>query len=146
VVAGRSDEDEDKIAAAQARADEVFSAHGGRAPRPLVGESLLLYRVRLAKKLQHHSKTWGDADLIVVAKADADKTFRKIEDGIYTEAKAAAMEPTNIADGEPREVHRRDSVTGRTLIEWHGRSPKAWMAPMMPARQMLVNLDGKPRN
>ncbi len=130
-VEDRSDEDEAMFADAQARADDVFSAFGKHAPRPLSGENLVGYRIRLARALQPHSASLKDVDLGKIARADA-QGFQHLEATVYADAAAAARNPVDLPDGQLREIVRTDRATGRRMIEFTGRSPRTWMQRFMP--------------
>lgn len=112
-----SDEDYHKMADAQARADDVFSALGARAPRPLDGEDLLAYRRRLAGGLKTHSAAWKTVDLTAIADAVA---FDNIETQIYADATRAAHTPVDLPAGVLREVGRTDPTTGQRTVSFYG--------------------------
>lgn len=131
-VEDRSDEDEVAFADARARADSVYEAMGDHAPRPMRGENLIGYRIRLARGLQKHSPVWKDTDLHAVARADT-KAFENAEQLIYADATAAARAPTSIPLGTLREVRKRMPYGGE-MIEFQG-DPLAWMQTfMLPAQ------------
>lgn len=102
---------------AQARADEVFSAFGKKAPYPLNGEDLLPYRRRMANDLKAHSRAWKDVDVLAINDA---ATFQIAEDTIFREAAQAALRPTDLRHGELRELVRQDSTTGIRTVEFVG--------------------------
>ena len=120
-----SDADYAAMADAQARADSVLQGFGESAPRPLNGENLTAYRRRLARKLQAHSKSWKDANIMAIHDA---ASFEIIENQIYNDASEAALRPVDIPVGTLREITRKD-ITGRNVTTFVG-DPAAWMAPM----------------
>tara|TARA_Y100000296_G_scaffold80523_1_gene106209 strand:- start:23265 stop:25127 length:1863 start_codon:yes stop_codon:yes gene_type:complete len=134
-----SDADYASMADAQARADEVFSAFGDSAPRPLNGESLVAYQKRLTTKLKGHSKAWKEIDLM---KLD-DGAFVIAQGQIYADAMSAAMHPTDLPANGLREIFKTDRA-GRRMSEFVG-SPNAWMADFkLPARLMQgISKEGK---
>lgn len=117
-----TDEDYAQIAHAQARADSVYSAFGKQAPRALNGEDLLAYRKRLAAGVKKHSRTWKDVDFSRFDSAAFDVT----ESQIYADAMEEARHPTDLGDGELREVTKQTRA-GQTITEFFGSSPSAWM-------------------
>ena len=116
--APRSDEDYALMADAQARADSVFAAMGGHAPRPLDGESLLGYRRRLAAKLQTHSAKWKGTSLFSLP----DSVLNIAEQDIYNDAMEAAQHPLDLPEGQLRGVTSNDATTGRTMTKFYGRN------------------------
>jgi len=116
-----SDADYAAMADAQAKADEVFQAFGDHAPRPLDGESLILYRRRLARSLQKHSSDWGKVDLVAIADSAA---FDIAEKRIYADAMNAAMHPVDLPSGTLRMITRQRHP--HTIYEFVGQ-PSAWM-------------------
>ena len=95
----------DFFAAAQARCDSCASAYGSSAPRPMDGESLRAYKIRLIRPYQRASKTFKDIDLHSVANA---QLFEKIESTIYDEARQDANNPTLIPQGMLRRDQGQD--------------------------------------
>jgi len=116
-----SDADYAAMADAQAKADEVFQAFGDAAPRPLDGESLILYRRRLARSLQKHSADWNGVDLVAIADT---KAFDIAEKRIYADAMTAAMHPTDLPSGVLRMITRQRHP--HIIHEFVGE-PRAWM-------------------
>jgi hypothetical protein len=112
-----SDDDHTAFAEAQAKADAVFNGFGKRAPRPLEGESLLDYRRRLASHLKPHSTQWKGVKFSLLPEA----AFSIAETQVYADATNAASTPTDLADGELREVTRRDPRTNITTTVFYGR-------------------------
>lgn len=112
-----SDDDLNAIGAAQAKADSIFSAFGGSAPKPAHNEGPGAYRRRLAAALKVHSATYKDVDL---AKAD-DSLFGIAEAAIYADAVAASSKPVTTSDGSLR-MRTSRSASGHTINEWSGDS------------------------
>jgi len=115
-----SDKDYHDLADAQSRADDVMCAFGERAPRPLVGESLAAYRLRVANKLKTHSPAWKDVNLGVVAADGA--AFTIAERQIYADSVTAANAPTDLQPGQMREVHRVNPATGGRVTMFFGKN------------------------
>jgi hypothetical protein len=139
----RPDDEEAAFADVQARADDVFSALGERAPRALPGETLAGYRVRLARKLQPHSATLKEIDLAAISRADA-KGFTALEDRVYADAATAARNPTDVPVGALREIRKRRPGGGE-IIEFAGQ-PISWMASFMQPAQYLKGVDTNRRS
>jgi hypothetical protein len=113
----RSDDEHAAFADAQARADAVFMGFGKAAPRPLEGESLLNYRKRLATHLKPHSQVWKAVKFSQLP----DEAFSIAEGQVYADAAVAASTPTDLGDGELREVARSDPRTGMRTNVFYGK-------------------------
>ena len=129
-----SDADYTALADAQAEADRVFSVHGGSAPRPLSGESVIAYQRRCATKLKEHSKTWKDIGLEAVA----DSAFGPVYNQIRADAYEAGIHPTNVPENTLREIVTVDN-TGRRVTSFAGR-PSAWMQGFSGNRRRLIGI------
>lgn len=136
--------DSAKFADAQASADAVASLLGSAAPRPMNGETLSAYKIRLARGFQQHSATFKDSDLAALAVADS-VAFAHVEKTIYADAAAFARTPLSAADGALR-PHVVRTAAGHTVTTYTG-DPMAWMGRHMLApkrvrfstRQELAN-------
>jgi hypothetical protein len=120
-----SDNDYAAMADAQARADGVYQAFGDSASRPLQGEDVIGYRLRMITPLQKHSPVWKSSDLAKIARVDS-ATFKVAEDAIYADAAAAARNPASAEDGSLRQI-TRTMPSGHKETTFVGR-PAAWMA------------------
>jgi hypothetical protein len=111
--ASRSD-----FAAAQIKANRVANAYGDSAPAPLVGESLLDYRARLASVYKKFSKAFQNSDLHKIGDVSA---MSGIEDAIYNDAMAEAKHPTaaSLAPGQLRAITTMDA-SNRPITRYHG--------------------------
>jgi hypothetical protein len=108
----------------QAKYDqEVFSLFPGRsAPRYLEGENPDLYRKRLASMALAYAP-----GLQNIKMDDARGTaFDLIEKQVLNAVASEARHPTQIPEGELREVTRYDAA-GRPFIEFYG-NPSAWLS------------------
>jgi 8-oxo-dGTP pyrophosphatase MutT (NUDIX family) len=132
--------DSAKFADAQAHADSVYSMLGGAAPRPMAGEALTDYRVRLLRGLQTHSAAFKDSDLGAVARADS-VAFAGVETQILADAKKFANTPVAIADGALVPTVRRTEA-GHTVTTYRG-DPFVWLSPFMqtPKRVRISTRD-----
>jgi hypothetical protein len=113
-----TDAEYSQMADAQARADAVYSAFGKRAPRPLDGETLHLYRRRLASSLKDHSKDWKSVDVRLLDSA----SFDVVEGKIYADAALAANHPDDLPEGEIRAIRSTDSDTGHRVTRFVGNA------------------------
>jgi hypothetical protein len=115
---------------AQSRADSVANYFGEKASAPVPGETPLAYRRRQLDTLRQHSPKFKDK---AFANAPAD-ALEMIEEQVYADAIAAAIDPRNIPAGTLRAVSERDAA-GRLVTRYFGDNA-AWMAPMMAGGQV----------
>jgi hypothetical protein len=108
----------------QAAADVIYAQLGGAAPAPTPGETMLSYRVRLARGLQKYSASFKSADLGAVARADST-AFAAVERSLYEQAYKFARTPQAVPDGQLREITKR-SASGHMVTEFQG-DPFCWM-------------------
>jgi 8-oxo-dGTP pyrophosphatase MutT (NUDIX family) len=135
-----SDKDYSALIDEQARADDVFSAHGSQAPRPLHGESPSAYRRRAAMTLQSHSPRWKGVDL---TKIGADEALNIAVDQIYADAAVAANAPIDLPEGMLA-VQRRDRSTGHMITTFRGKH--SFVRDFTSPSRAVVNIDEKRRN
>ena len=131
------DEEYDQFAAAQARADAVYSAYGNSAPRPLQGESLLQYRRRLLNDLKQYSEDWKNSDLRVVAVDEASLAIAERQ--IFAAADAAVRNPASVPIGILREIKNRNDA-GHTMTTFVG-SPISWMNRFAPTGRAVTKIN-----
>jgi hypothetical protein len=101
----------------QNRCDSIATAHGERAPAPMLGEKARDYRIRLLRKLQRHSVRFGKVDLAAIPDGVA---FDGIEECIRNDALEAAAHPT-APEGVLREIRTRMPGGGEVVTfvgEW----------------------------
>jgi hypothetical protein len=96
--------DLDAFADAQAKADSVMRDLGTRAEPNMPGEDIVAYQIRLARKMQPHSKTWKGVELGIIA-ADR-KAFQVAVDAIHSEAMADSMNTEGMEPFKYREITR----------------------------------------
>ena len=119
---------------AKAKADEVLMPFHGAAPRSFTDEGHDLYRRRVLPMVQQHAPGFEN-----VKADDARGTaFDLIEKQIYDAARQEARRPTQIPDGELREVVRYDAA-GRPSYEFFGR-PSAWMSQFSYPKKRLTGI------
>lgn len=128
----QSDEDADALAAAQARADSVYMALGKRAPRPMAGEALHSYNIRLTREVQKHSPKWAKTEL---HRLPSD-TMATIQADVYADAVVAARNPDDVEPGTLREIKTPDS-SGRLISTFVGKGTFIG-AMKMPSRRVAA--------
>jgi hypothetical protein len=109
------------FADAQAKADAVLRTHNERAEPPMAGEDIIAYNIRLARKMQPHSKTWKGVELSLIA---ADRqAFGIALDSIRADALEAGLKPVGLPLFQHREFvqesaggHRIRSFVGNGTI------------------------------
>jgi 8-oxo-dGTP pyrophosphatase MutT (NUDIX family) len=109
--------DRDAYADAQAKADAVLRTFNEHAEPPMSGEDIVAYNIRLARKMQPHSKTWKDVNLAVLA-ADSI-SFGIALDGIRADALQAGLNPVDLKPFEHRKITQM-SPTGHTVTSFVG--------------------------
>jgi hypothetical protein len=112
-----SDAEYEEMADAQAKADSVAMAFGDSASRPLVGESVLGYRKRLAGKFKQHSSAYKDVD---IAKIADPALFGIVEKQIYSDAMSSANNPVGGDFSGLREIKSR-SPSGHYVSTFRGK-------------------------
>jgi hypothetical protein len=118
-------QERDEISAAMTRADTVAAQFGTTASQPLPGETGFQYRRRLLGSFAKHSAQFKDARIEMV-----DPTMiGSIEDLIYADATAAALDPNNYKPGELRAIKDRDA-SGREITRYVGDI--AWLIRREP--------------
>ena len=110
-----ADTDRAALSQVQARADEVQIQLGKRAPQPLVGESPVAYRRRMADDLKQYSDRFKDERLDSLP----DSLFAKLEDQIYADAATYARNPNDLKSGQMREITKR-TPSGHIVTEFQG--------------------------
>ena len=123
-----------KMANAQAKCDQVASAFSRSAPRPLDGELIRDYRVRLLGPYKANSDEYaGVPDKILAALPK--EVFDIAETKIYADSLTKARNP-NVPEGELWPVYETDA-TGRRMTSWHGE-PRTWMQQFScPTRRVI---------
>ena len=135
-----SDDERNEIAAAQSRADSVFSALGKKAPYALMGEQVPAYKRRLAAMIQPHSERWKGLALNTLP----DPAFANAEADIYADAEKAARAPNDLAPFQLR-AHRTESQAGHKITTYTG-DPAAWMMQFQPPVKHLAKFPRKGAN
>lgn len=129
------DEDEDdKKADAQAKADSVYAAFGQSAPRALRGENSMAYRKRLLKGLQAHSDSFKSVNLRSI---NDEALLGVAEKQIFSDAAMAARAGDFIPAGQLMEFQERDRA-GRTITKFKG-AVSSWLdAFKVPAQRVTA--------
>ncbi len=112
-----TDADYAAMADAQSRADSAYQALGQRAPGPLQAETLLGYRVRLARGLQGHSKAWASVDLHTLQ----DAALAIAEEQIRADAIVASNATDGLPEGRLVPRTRVDPATCHRITEFRGK-------------------------
>jgi 8-oxo-dGTP pyrophosphatase MutT (NUDIX family) len=120
-------DDKAAFGAAQAKADAAYTAHGERAPGPLLGETLGDYRRRLASGQKVHSERLKEVDLTAMAD---DNAFGMFEEMVYSDSLTASRNPDKIPLGVLVPIKKLDSTGMREIVEYKGK-PESWMAAFM---------------
>jgi hypothetical protein len=113
--------DPTETAKIQANADDLLRMHNRSARRPLDGETPMSYRRSLAGEIQQVTPNMKNINL----REAVGTAFDLIEKQIYDEARREAQRPSNIPDGELREMRKFDA-SGRPFYEFYGRA-STWM-------------------
>lgn len=117
-----SSEDEMKLQQARAEYQNKFQALGRPTPIPFADEKEPDFRVRALSNLQPLVPGFED---LKIDRYLREPNFKYVEKQIFEAADKEARHPTNIPDGELRQVRKLDE-SGRPTYEFHGRV-SAWM-------------------
>jgi hypothetical protein len=104
------------------------------APTPFMEEDGRHYEDRVIPILQKHAPGYEDVRVDSLYGANRELVVNQI----YNAAAAEAHRPTNIPEGELRQVTRRDA-TGRISYEYFG-SPNAWMKDFSGDKKYLKSI------
>jgi hypothetical protein len=119
--------DENEINATQLDYDPLFRMHRPTgAPPPLERENATAYRRRLAEALQQHAPNCKDFNI----RHSTGTAFDALEKQIKADALSESLHPTDIPEGELKQVTRYDQA-GRPSYYFYG-SPSSWMRNFMP--------------
>lgn len=129
-------DEREQVGAAYRRADSVYQMLGLRTPEALPGENPIAYRKRLAAKIQHHSKTYGDFRMD--SQIDP-RAFDLIEREIYADAEKVARTPDDSAP--MRLIPHVTQEFGKTYTRFHGDAAAAWAPFMPPVRNRIVKFN-----
>ena len=124
---------------AQSRADAVAQELGTQAPRPLDGESLKDYRIRLAGYYKEHSPEWKDINL----KGLGDHAFGVAEGMIYKDALHVAKNPKN-EPGMPLRARTKIDESGRRITEWFGDPLEGWKSFIGHGIRYVTGINKRP--
>jgi hypothetical protein len=113
--------DESELVKIYENADDLFRPYNRSPPRYMENETTISYRKRLATGLQQHTPGLKNINV----RDTRGSAFDLIEKQIHDEARREADRPSNIPDGELREMRKFDA-TGRPFYEFHGH-PRCWM-------------------
>ena len=127
--------DEDALNTTQADYDSLFRMFRPTgAPPPLERESETAYRRRLAEALQQHAPNCKDFNI----RHSTGTAFDTLEKQIKADAQREAKHPTQIPDGELKEVVSYDHA-GRPSYTYYG-SPRAWLDNFATPKKFLTGI------
>lgn len=106
----------------RARYQEILEEHGRPSPSPFPDEGPDQYARRALPIVQSIVPEFKDRKIDQYLR---EPNFKYIEGQIFEAARKEARNPTNIPDGELREVKKLDT-SGRPFYEFRGR-PSSWM-------------------
>jgi hypothetical protein len=127
-------EREKNVQEARAKLDQAIQPFNQAAPRPFTDENAELYRKRTLPMVQAYAPNFQNVK-VDDARGSA---FDLLEKQIYDDARQEARRPTQIPEGELRQVTRRDA-TGRPFYEFFG-SPSAWMNDFSGDKKYLKSI------
>lgn len=130
-------EREKNVQEARARLDAALQPFNQSAPRPFIEENRFQYESRTLPLLQKYAPGLEDIRSDDIREGPAFEHFRN---QIHERAAQEARRPTQIPDGELREVVRRDA-TGRPFFEYFGK-PSAWLKDFTANKKKLVGIRG----
>ena len=104
------------------------------APSPFTDEDGKQYEDRVLPTLQKFAPGYENIKVDSLYRENRELVVNQI----YSAAAAEAQRPTQIPDGELREVTRRDA-TGRPYYEFFG-SPSAWMSMFTGDKKRLTSI------
>lgn len=130
----KSDDSDTETAAmndAQYKFDSVLQLHSKKAPRPMLGEKVNSYRLRVLKTMQEFSDNLKNVDLSKIADPAA---FSYMESQIINDATSAANDVTKIAKSLPRgQLREVKKQYGRVeAVEFVGDPSACWDAFKQP--------------
>ena len=122
----------------QARAHEALRPFNRHAPPPLQGEQLDSYERRLTYEVQRQAPRFKDLNLYE-AKGDA---YKLLKEQIYADARQEARHPSQIPEGQLRQVTNYDA-SGRPFYTFYG-SPSVWMSQFsLPKKRVVSIMDSR---
>jgi hypothetical protein len=127
-------EREKNVQEARARLDTAIQPFNRAAPRPFTDENADLYRKRTLPIVQQYAPNFQNVK-VDEAKGSA---FDLLERQIYDDARQEAHRPTQIPEGQLKEITRRDAA-GRPSYEYFG-SPRVWLETFSSPKKSLVGI------
>lgn len=122
--AERSVDDSAELARIQSRADSVAMALGDtQGISPLLGESVMGYRKRLASRFAKFSDRFKSVD---IGKISDVELFKPVEEAIYADSMAYAKAPP-IAEGHVHLIESRDEAGRMVRTPSTNSDPRGWM-------------------
>lgn len=127
--------DYEEYTAERVRYQPLYESLNRAVPKPLEGEGLVPFKLRMLKDAQQLAPEYKGIDLHNVGLS----AIRVFEPQIISAAMKELSHPTMIAEGELKEIKRTDP-SGRPYYEFFGR-PSSWMNQFTTgARKRLVGI------
>lgn len=119
---------------AKARVDTILMSFNQAAPRSFTDEDHTEYRRRTLPLIQKHAPGYENVKI-----DDARGTaFDLIEKQIYAATEREAQHPTQIPEGELKQMTRHDQ-SGRPYYEFFGK-PSTWLSTFSGGRKRLIGI------
>lgn len=114
---------------------EIFRAHGRPLPQPMEIENPQAYRRRLAETVQKDlAPNCRDFNI----RHSTGTAFDVLERQVRSDALREAHHPTNVPDGQLKEVVKYDA-SGRPFYTYFGK-PSVWLSQFSPPLKRLVGI------
>jgi hypothetical protein len=127
--------DYQEYTAERVRYQPFYEMRNRPVPKPLDGEGLVPFKLRMLNDAQQLAPEYRNIDLHNVRLS----AIRVFEPKIISAAMQELHHPTMVADGELKEVKRIDP-TGRPFYEFYGK-PSTWMSQFTTgARKRLIGI------
>jgi hypothetical protein len=125
---------ETQIQETRAKYDEALQPFNRNAPRPFPEETHEEYRRRALPILQNYAPGMQEVKVHDMRGSAFDMIERQSFEAAHREARS----PTNIPEGELKEVRRYDQA-GRPFYEFYGK-PSTWMDTFSATKKKLVGI------
>ena len=129
-----SGEREREIQDARSKLDEAITPFNIPTPRPFPDEDRDSYRKRTLPLVQRNAPNYQN---VKVAEAYGS-VFDLLEKQIYDDARREAQHPTNIPDGELRQVVTHDQ-SGRPIYSYYGKAG-TWLSQFATDKRRLMGI------
>lgn len=127
-----TDDESTELADAEKEAEKVAEATSDSVVRPFFRERATAYRQRLYRKYQSNSASFRGVDLSAI---NDNTALKAIGNAIIDDAIKAANSSEAFHTGQPRK-HTTKTISGQTIVEYHGGSPGAAFLPFSVNSQL----------